>query len=98
MATSSVSGVSNIDVNTIVSQLMTVERQPVTVLNNKEAQLQTKISAFGALKSALSVFQGTLDSITPAKFATNVTSASDLTVLTASSTAETSPGTYDIAV
>ena len=96
MATSSVSGVSNIDVNQIVSQLMTVERQPLAALASKETALQTKISAYGALKSAMSVFQGAMDSITPAKFTSTGTSSSEISVLVATSTSEAAPGVYDL--
>ena len=34
---------SGLDINGIVSQLMTVERQPLAVLDNKEAKQQTKL-------------------------------------------------------
>jgi flagellar hook-associated protein 2 len=98
MATS-VSGVSNIDVNTIVSQLMTVERQPIDALDQKTSALQTKVSAYGALKGALAVFQGAMAAMqSPSKFTSNVVGSSDPAVVlpTASSTA--SPGIYDVNV
>ncbi|HEX2829092.1 MAG TPA: flagellar filament capping protein FliD [Burkholderiales bacterium] len=98
MATS-VSGVSNIDVNSIVSQLMTVERQPIDALDKKTTALQTKVSAYGALKGALSVFQGTMASLqSAAKFTSNVVGSSDTAVATASASTSASVGTYDIDV
>jgi flagellar hook-associated protein 2 len=43
-----------IDVNTLVSELMTVESQPLTQLQSKESGVQSKISAYGQVQSALS--------------------------------------------
>lgn len=98
MATS-VSGVSNLDVNSIVSQLMTVERQPIDALDKKSTTLQTKVSAYGALKGALSVFQGTMTSLTSAtKFTSNLASTSDATISTATASSTAAAGTYDLAV
>ena len=45
---------SGLDVSSIVSQLMEVEQQPLTRLQGKEAVVKAEISAYGALKSALS--------------------------------------------
>lgn len=48
---------SNLDVNNIVSQLMAIERQPLQVLQSRTQAFQTKLSAYGTLKGALSNFQ-----------------------------------------
>lgn len=48
---------SNLDVNGIVSQLMAAERQPLTLLQSRTQAFQTKLSAYGTLKGALSTFQ-----------------------------------------
>jgi flagellar hook-associated protein 2 len=48
---------SGLDVNSIVSQLMAIERQPITDLQTKSAKLDTQISEFGKLKSAISTFR-----------------------------------------
>jgi flagellar hook-associated protein 2 len=98
MATS-VSGVSNIDVNSIVSQLMTIERQPIAALDRKTTALQTKVSAYGALKGALSVFQGAMTAMqSPTKFTSNTVSSSDFTIAFASATATAAVGTYELNV
>jgi len=55
---------SGLDVNTIVSKLMEIEQQPLTALQTKETALQTRISAFGSVKGALSSFQSTLTAMT----------------------------------
>ena len=43
-----------LDVNSIVSQLMAIERRPLFQLARQEAEYQAEISAFGSLKSAVS--------------------------------------------
>ena len=65
MASITSSGIgSGIDIKSLVSQLVTAERTPVdTRLNQREAALQTRISALGGFKSALSTFQSALSSI-----------------------------------
>src|SRR5882757_1005236 len=45
-----------IDVNTLVSQLMTVEAQPMNRLKSQESGVQAKLSAYGQVQSALSSF------------------------------------------
>ena len=44
---------SGLDVASIVSQLMAVERQPLVALDRKEAGYQAKLSAYGSLKGSL---------------------------------------------
>jgi len=48
---------SGLDVNSIVTQLMAIERQPITDLQTKSSKLDTQISEFGKLKSAISAFR-----------------------------------------
>lgn len=56
---------SGLDIGSIISQLVTVERVPVeNRLNRREAGYQAELTAFGSLKSALSVFQDTLKNLT----------------------------------
>ena len=99
MATLSSPGVgSGLDVNSIVSQLMTVERKSVAALDTKEAKLQTQLSAYGSLKGALSTFQTAVAALaSPTKFTAVKTSVTDATVATA--TASNAPaGTYSLEV
>jgi len=60
MATVAASAQGTIDVASIVSQLMTVERRPLTKLAQREAGIQARITAFGTVKGALSTFQSSL--------------------------------------
>src|SRR5208283_3874658 len=50
-------GASNIDVNTIVSELMQVDEQPLTALQNQVTGYQTTLSAYGSLLSGISGLQ-----------------------------------------
>ena len=54
MATITSTGIgSGLDVESIVSALMAIERQPIAKLASQATGLQTKLSAFGKLQSAL---------------------------------------------
>ena len=58
MATITASGLgSTLDVNGIVSQLMTIEQQPVKKLDLKEADYQARLSAYGTLKGGIAAMR-----------------------------------------
>ena len=90
---------SGLDVQSIVSQLMEIERQPLQRLQFKQTQLEAQISAYGQLNSTISTFQtamenlGSLDAL---KVFTTNSSNADVIDLTATSSA--SLGTFDIEV
>lgn len=48
---------SGLDINGLVSQLMVAESKPLDILKAQERQFDTKLSAYGSLKSAISTFQ-----------------------------------------
>lgn len=92
-------GTSSLDVNSIVSQLMTVERQPIAKLNTKEASYQAKLSAFGSVKGSVAGFQTALQALnSPSKFNTLKATSSDATVVSASATSIAAAGTYSLDV
>ena len=89
MAVSSATG-GNFDVAAIVDQLMTIERRPLAALSTREASYQSKISAFGTVKSALSAFQTaarSLSDLSAIPSNTTVVSNSTMFSTTVSSTA-----------
>jgi flagellar hook-associated protein 2 len=45
---------SGLDVNSIVDQLMQIEKRPLSALDTQEASFQAKLTTFGTLKGALS--------------------------------------------
>ena len=82
---------SGLDVNSIVSQLMALERQPLQRLQFKQEQLETQISAYGQLNSAVSSFQEAMDklsSLSALKVFSTSSSNEDVVSLTASSGAD----------
>ena len=90
---------SNLDVDSIVTQLMSVERQPLTKLARQEASYQTKLSGFGTLKGALSAFQTAVRGLSDiSKFQGVKASAADAAVATASATSAAVPGSYALKV
>ncbi|MCU0870214.1 MAG: flagellar filament capping protein FliD [Burkholderiales bacterium] len=99
MALSSPGIGSGIDVNSIVSQLMTIERRPLDLLNRKEASFQSQISALGTVRSALGSLQSSATALAnPARFQTRVVGSSDTTVLTGSATSTAEAGSYTVNV
>ncbi|WON73601.1 flagellar filament capping protein FliD [Nitrosospira sp. Is2] len=84
MAITAAGAGSNLDVNGIVTQLMAVERQPLALLQRREADYQAKLSAFGTLKGALSAFQTSMQGFADAgKFQSITAGAADTSILTA---------------
>ena len=57
MAISAAGMLSGLDVDGLVSSLMSIEKQPLANLQSKQASFNSKLSAFGTLKSAVSTFQ-----------------------------------------
>lgn len=98
MATTSATSSTNIDVNSIVSQLMTVEQQPINKLNAKEAAYQAKLSAYGSVKGAVSSFQTALQGLGSASFQSFTATSADNAVFSASATSSAVAGTYSMEV
>jgi flagellar hook-associated protein 2 len=100
MATTGPVGGSQLNVQSLVSQLVAAERKPLDdQLTRAKSRVTTQISATSALLGALSSFQSTLNSLrTTTAFSTRSTSSTDSTILTASATASAVPGRYDIQV
>ncbi|MDQ7075442.1 MAG: flagellar filament capping protein FliD [Gammaproteobacteria bacterium] len=90
---------SGLDVPTIIGQLMNVERQPLVKLQNRQGNIQSKISSFGMLKSMMSNFNSTLEKFSDvSKIKSHSVNSSDKTVLTASISGTPSVSKYSIDV
>lgn len=91
---------SGIDVASLVSQLVAAEGKPAAFrLDNKEARLQSDLSAYGTLKGALSKFQESVKALNDLKSfqqRSSVSSKPELFSATADITAVA--GTYNIEV
>jgi len=99
MAISSPGLGSGLDVTNIVSQLMAVERQPLSRLNQQEAQVQAEISAYGSLKGGLTSLQSALAKLKDAAtFQATTASSSNTDIFTVSSDTNAVSSTYNVSV
>ena len=99
MALSSPGIGSNLDVNGIVSQLMTIEQKPLIALAKQEASYQAKLSAFGSLSSGLAQFQSALQTLAdPGKYQGLTAGVADTSILSASATSTAVAGSYALEV
>lgn len=90
---------SNLDVNSIVTQLMSVESLPLAALSRKEASYLAKVSAFGSMSGALGTFQAALAGlISPAKFQGVSASSADSTIASGTATSQAVAGSYTVDV
>ncbi len=86
------SGGSSIDTNTIVSELMQVNSQPLTVLQQQVTTDQTNISAYGTILSTLSSLQSAVSALQNSTVGLSAT-PSDSAYFTASTTSGATAGT-----
>ncbi|MCC8997257.1 MAG: flagellar filament capping protein FliD [Nitrosomonas sp.] len=90
---------SGLDVNGIVKQLMALESRPLAALDAKEAKQQTRLTAFGTLKGALSSFQGSVAALAnPAKFNGVTAGITDATLASVSATSSAVTGSHSLEV
>jgi len=90
---------SGLNVNDIVTKLMTAERAPLTSLDTKEAPLQAQLSAYGSLKSSLSALRDATSALAaPEKFNASTARVADTAVAAATASATAAPGTHTIEV
>jgi flagellar hook-associated protein 2 len=86
-----------LDVQSLVSQLMAIERQPIDKLNTKVTSYQSKISSFGTLKGLASGFQTAVQGLKTSLGGFSAT-ASDTSVFSASAASTAAAGSYSINV
>ncbi len=90
---------SNLDVTGIVTKLMTVASQPLTLLQNRATDFQTQISSFGTLSSGLSTLQTSVQTLKdPARFGAMSAAVADSSVASASASLLASEGSYTLEV
>ncbi|QHI97950.1 flagellar filament capping protein FliD [Xylophilus rhododendri] len=90
---------SGLDVKSIVSQLVALEKQPLTTLQTKEASIQTKISSFAQIKALVSTFSDAASklSLDSGWNAMSITS-SNSSAVNATVSGVASPGNYSFTV
>lgn len=94
MATSSISG---LDVQSLVSQLMSIERKPIDQLNTKVTDYQSRISSFGTLSGLVSSLQTAMQGLKTSLQGFSATPA-DTTILSATASSSAAEGAYTIEV
>ena len=92
-----VSTTTVLDVPSLVSQLMAVERTPITKLQTKVTDTESKISSFGTLKGMVSTLQSALTQVT-SSFASYAATSSDTSVFSASAGNTAVAGNYNLVV
>lgn len=100
MAISSLGVGSGLDLSSIVSNLVSAEAVPTeNRLFRQEADVTTELSAFGALRSSLSLFQGSLANLQSSTvFDAKKFTISDSSIFTATTENSADPGNYSIEV
>lgn len=91
---------SGLDVKGIISSLMAVESQPLTLLQNKASTVTTEISAVGQIQSLTSTMADKARALSTSSLWTQTTSSSaDPTIVTADTSAGTAAaGDYSVSV
>jgi flagellar hook-associated protein 2 len=99
MATISSPGIgSGLDVSSIITQLMAIERQPIKQLETAETKLQSQISEMGKIKSALSKFRDLSTRLGATDFWRQSTGSSTSTAVGVTTGSGAMPGSYSVEV
>ena len=90
---------SGLDVSSIVTSLMSVERLPLTKLQNQATGMQTRLSAFGQMQSLVGTLRDAAGPLSKAdSYAITNSSSTDALSVNASSSIKAVPGSYLVAV
>lgn len=90
---------SGLDIRSIVDQLTALERRPLTQIQARVTVAETRISALGQLRSAVSTLQDALRTLQrPTTFSATQASSSAPSMVAARSAVTALPGTYSVAV
>ncbi len=90
---------SGLDTDSIISQLMDLERRPIVQLQQKEAGYQAKITALGLVKGAMSELKSAVETLKNSDdFVSYSATSSNPEILTVSADDQVQPGSYSITV
>lgn len=91
--------ISGLDTNTIISQLVALERQPITKLQTRQTNLTQQKTLFGQIGNLLATLKTKLDSIDSAdKLLSFQTTSSDKDKLTVSASGAVVPGSHTVQI
>jgi flagellar hook-associated protein 2 len=90
---------SGLDVNSIVKQLVAIERQPITLLQQQATTVQSKLSVYGQLQSKLSALRDASTTLSDAStWGQALGTSSDPASVGVTTGTATRPGTYHVQV
>jgi len=90
---------SGLDVNSIVTQLVELERRPIAALQEKKTKLNTQLSSIGLVQSYMVNVQAVAAQLGRSDFWTkSIASSSDSTAVAATALASAVPASYSIEV
>lgn len=89
---------SGLNVNGIINKLVAVEAKPLQGLQKQKSHLQDEVGALGKLKSALSTFQGAVQSLNADQLQAHTATSGDKTKFTATADGSAATATYQIGV
>jgi len=90
---------SGLDVNSIIDGLMKVEQAPLDQLQTKASSIQSTISAYGAIQSAMSTFRDSVAAIAlPSTWNATTGTSADPGSVTVSTNSNAAPGNYAVSV
>ncbi|MBV2181211.1 MAG: flagellar filament capping protein FliD [Castellaniella sp.] len=98
MATISSLGISGLPLNDLLTNLQKNESQVLTVIQNRQIAAQSKLSAYGKLKDAISAFQKTANALTTAGTFGAIAATPGSDAISATATSQAIPGQYSIQV
>lgn len=100
MAGIQANGISGLDINNLVSQLVAAEAAPLQQrITRHEVAVTTKISALGSLKGALSAFKSALEPLKNVEvFQARKATSADTDYFTVTASSKATAGRYDVEV
>jgi flagellar hook-associated protein 2 len=90
---------SGLDVESIISQLLELERRPINRLDSKQSIINAQISAYGSLKSKISAFESAMAGLSEtSSFKKFTGTSSDEDIFTATVDSSAARGTFSVDV
>ncbi|MFH0730471.1 MAG: flagellar filament capping protein FliD [Pseudomonadota bacterium] len=91
--------VSGLDTNSIISQLMELQQQPIATLQTKQSNYEVKLTTYGSLQSLLSQLKTEMEGLDSAEDLTSFSvSSGNSNLFTATVDSDATAGAYDITV
>ena len=99
MAITSLGIGSGLDSESIVTQLVALKKEPINALATKASTIQTKISTYGKIQSAVSALQTAAQKLTnPSNWTSTKATSSDSAALSVATGSNAAGGNYNVQV